>query len=55
MLCTPQHNSGDQINKADTGRTCSTYGGGGQVAYRVLVRKPEGRPRARHMFKMKLT
>jgi len=33
---------GDQIEKNETGGTCSTYGER-RVVYRVLVRKPEGK------------
>jgi hypothetical protein len=31
-----------EVKKTEMGRTCSTYGGR-RGAYRVLVRKPEGR------------
>jgi hypothetical protein len=34
--------SGDQVKKTEIGRTCSTYGAR-RGAFRVLVRKPEGR------------
>jgi hypothetical protein len=33
---------GDQVKKTEMGRTCGTYGER-RAAYRILVRKPEGR------------
>jgi hypothetical protein len=42
MLCTSHYHSGDQVNKSEIGRTCSTYGER-RNAYKALVGKPEGR------------